>query len=104
MTKLIPCRGCKRHCRTSETACPFCGARRLAIGAGVVVFGALAVGWTGDASADASRDAGAIPEAIAPDADSPDGGLDSGFNDDWSRGQSRPIAIYGTPPSPHSGC
>lgn len=27
---LAPCSGCARHVRASETACPFCGAHRVA--------------------------------------------------------------------------
>jgi hypothetical protein len=30
MTKLIGCEGCGRHVRASESACPFCGAARVA--------------------------------------------------------------------------
>jgi hypothetical protein len=104
MAKLTPCRGCKRHCRVSETACPFCGARRLAIGASVVVFATLGVGWGGDAAADASRDAGATPEKMAPDVNAPDGGDAGNVGNGWDRGEQGAIAIYGTPPSPRQGC
>ncbi|MEO7112362.1 MAG: hypothetical protein ABI183_18095 [Polyangiaceae bacterium] len=104
MAKLTPCRGCKRHCRVSEKACPFCGARRLAIGASVVVFATLGVGW-GDASADVSRDAGTNANAATTDAGpDDDGAAAEELRREELLEQRQVVPLYGTPPSPRQGC
>ena len=107
MTKLTPCRGCKRHCRVSEVACPFCGARRLAIGASAVVFAALAVGWSGEAEADAALDAGAAPDAMTTDAGTSDddGAAAEELRRERLMDEERHVVpLYGVPPSPRQGC
>lgn len=40
---MIPCSSCHRHVREIDTVCPFCGAERRTIGAGLAGVGALAV-------------------------------------------------------------
>ncbi|MEO7112273.1 MAG: hypothetical protein ABI183_17640 [Polyangiaceae bacterium] len=50
MTKLTPCRSCHRHCRSTETSCPFCGIRHVAIGASLLAIVSLAVACDGQAA------------------------------------------------------
>src|ERR1700689_4853383 len=99
MAKLTPCKRCRRHCRVSEAACPFCGARRLAIGAGAIAFATLAVGWSGDAAADPTHDSGANPEAVSSDAEAPDADAAPSITDRERYGM-QPISLYGVPPGP----
>ncbi len=40
---LVCCTSCARHVKVSETACPFCGARRVISRAALVVMGAAAI-------------------------------------------------------------
>ena len=91
MSSLISCSACQRHCLSHEAACPFCGARRLAVGAGIIAFAALGVGWSGDAGPDAR------PQA--PDATSPDGKAPT-----MPPIEHQPIPLYGVPPSGRGGC
>jgi len=105
--KLAPCKRCRRHCRVNETSCPFCGARRLAIGASAVVFAALAVGWSGNAEADAPHDAAAAPDATATDAgtpDDPDGAAAEELRREQQEASRHMVPLYGVPPSPRQGC
>lgn len=91
---LLTCKQCRRHCRTAESSCPFCGARRLIARAGVITFATLGIGWTDDGGGDASAEAAA--PATPNVSETPDGGLDT------SRFV---VAIYGTVPPPHRpGC
>ena len=105
MDRLLPCHGCSRHRRTSERACPFCGSKRLALGAGVIVFAALGVGWSGDAGPDAStapaptdaagppRGRGPVDASLEPRGRQPGSGYDN------------VIPVYGVPPQPRRpGC
>ncbi len=92
-SSLLACRSCRRHCRSSDFKCPFCGARKLVVCAGVITFGALGIAWTDDGGADATaaptvQDAGV--DATVPQIDDPGR---------WA------VAIYGTVPPPHRpGC
>jgi hypothetical protein len=98
---LFPCEGCSRHRRASENACPFCGSLRLVVGAGVIAFAALGIGWAGDAGTDGAT----APAASPPSAGTPvDAGADAKGRNPW-RQDNNVIAIYGAPPQPRRpGC
>jgi hypothetical protein len=101
MSSLLPCSDCSRHRRQSEKACPFCGSRRLVVGAGVIVLAALGVGWAGDAGTDATS----APAASSPKEPTPvDASADATGRNPW-RQEHNVIAIYGAPPQPRRpGC
>jgi hypothetical protein len=97
---LVPCSACRRHLKTSESSCPFCGARRLAIGAGIVALASLGVGWVSDGGASSSVTSNS-PDASSttPTNDAADGGAPP-------REHYNVQPVYGTPvpPSERAGC
>ncbi len=111
--RLLPCPGCERHVRVTESLCPFCGdalplayqgvgaanlpTKRLGRAAkfafGAAVAGAMAVSGCGD-DTDPPADSGTVTDSgsatdsgMAGDA-SPDAADDSGM-----------VALYGGPPA-----
>jgi len=95
MKTLIPCAGCGRHVRTSDTACPFCGqtiesdasrAPSRPHGARLGRAALFAFGATIAATA------AACSPASNPDASSPDAGMQDSAPDAGN------MAVYGGPP------
>ena len=107
MARLVPCASCHRHRRASDAACPFCGARHLALRAGLVAFAALGIGWNQAGARDA-RDPDARSETYAPPGASVpvDGGADAADIGERRREADlgNVIPLYGVPPGPRTGC
>ena len=125
MSVLVPCPGCSRHVRASESACPFCSAalpsdlanravpaanRRLSRAAAFTFATTLAVAGAGATEACSSGaaiyGAPAVDSGIADDGGITDDGgahalyglaADSGLTDDSGPDDGGAAALYGLP-------
>lgn len=95
MLTLTPCRSCHRHCRISEKSCPFCGVRRVALGAGAIAIATLAIACDGQAAKTPDTNVTLPQPTTSASASASPTTVDAGAEDpDLYRAAS----MYGAPP------